>query len=269
METISRYPNLPPEILDYIVDLLHKNPEALHRCCLVSKSWVPRTRKHLFANIKFGSDDNLNSWKRNFPDPMNSPAHHARTLTVECNPGDPEESSWIQGFSRVERLVVDSTWVTLDIACILRLPFHTLAPSLKSIIVVSLLLPSQQIFDLIRSLLALEDLTLICDNVLHANVLNRPPVVPSVSPALTGTLDLFVFDGLARVLRPLLCLPGGLRFRRLELAWCGKPDLPWVTELMTACSDTLEYLDIGCEVYGEFDLVSSLSRPFTRIPIRR
>ncbi|KAF9642961.1 hypothetical protein BDM02DRAFT_3104213, partial [Thelephora ganbajun] len=46
-------PHLPPEILDYIVDFLYNEPETLKQCCLVSKSWVPRTRKHLFADINF------------------------------------------------------------------------------------------------------------------------------------------------------------------------------------------------------------------------
>ncbi|KAF9643160.1 hypothetical protein BDM02DRAFT_3081141, partial [Thelephora ganbajun] len=45
--------HLPPEILDYIIDLLHDKPETLKQCCLVSKSWVSRTRKHLFADIEF------------------------------------------------------------------------------------------------------------------------------------------------------------------------------------------------------------------------
>ncbi|KAF9644805.1 hypothetical protein BDM02DRAFT_3066647, partial [Thelephora ganbajun] len=44
---------LPPEILDYIVDFLHDTPETLKQCCLVSKSWVSRTRKSLFADIEF------------------------------------------------------------------------------------------------------------------------------------------------------------------------------------------------------------------------
>ncbi|KAF9644347.1 hypothetical protein BDM02DRAFT_3103092, partial [Thelephora ganbajun] len=47
------HPYLPPETLDYIVDFLHDNRETLEQCCLVSKSWVPRARKHLFADIKF------------------------------------------------------------------------------------------------------------------------------------------------------------------------------------------------------------------------
>ncbi|KAF9642570.1 hypothetical protein BDM02DRAFT_3105483, partial [Thelephora ganbajun] len=46
-------PHLPPEVCDYIVDLLHNKPDTLGWCCLVSRSWIPRTRKHLFADIKF------------------------------------------------------------------------------------------------------------------------------------------------------------------------------------------------------------------------
>ena len=30
-------PHLPPEILDYIVDLLHDKSDILGECCLVSK----------------------------------------------------------------------------------------------------------------------------------------------------------------------------------------------------------------------------------------
>jgi len=49
--TMSR--SLPPEILDLIVDHLHDEPTALKACCLVSKSWVPRTWNHLFALVEF------------------------------------------------------------------------------------------------------------------------------------------------------------------------------------------------------------------------
>jgi len=55
-------PGLPPEILDYIVDFLHDNQNALKRCCLVSKSWIPRTRKHLFADIRFEDGTSLELW---------------------------------------------------------------------------------------------------------------------------------------------------------------------------------------------------------------
>ena len=257
METTTSYPDLPPEILDHIVDLLYDDPEALRRCCLVSKSWVPRTRKHLFASVKLLSQADLDSWNKTFPDPMSSPAHHARTLTVECIPVDTEESGWIHGFSRVERLVVDHSLATVPF------PFPMFAPSLKSIFVTSVLLPSSQLFDLIRFLLVLEDLTVICDNVLNVDEPKGPHAATSTSPPLTGTLHLIVFNDLARVVQPLLDLPGGLRFRSLELAWCSESDLPSVMDLVAACSDTLESLDIACDIRRTPGSVSSLYHLFT------
>ncbi|KAF9789295.1 hypothetical protein BJ322DRAFT_1000309, partial [Thelephora terrestris] len=43
---------IPPEICDHIVDFLHDDPKTLKQCCLCSRSWVPRTRKHLFAVVR-------------------------------------------------------------------------------------------------------------------------------------------------------------------------------------------------------------------------
>ena len=69
-------------MLDRIIDLLHDELETLKQCCLVSKSWVPRTRKNLFAEIEFRSESDLESWKKTFPDVANSPACQALTLSV-------------------------------------------------------------------------------------------------------------------------------------------------------------------------------------------
>ena len=49
---------IPQETLDYTMGLLHDEPETLKECCIVSKPWIPRTRKHSFADIKFSSADN-------------------------------------------------------------------------------------------------------------------------------------------------------------------------------------------------------------------
>ena len=60
-------PTFPLEILDHIVDLLHDDTEALKQCCLVSKSWMPRTRRHLFVDVVFRGHS-LKLWKETFPD---------------------------------------------------------------------------------------------------------------------------------------------------------------------------------------------------------
>jgi hypothetical protein len=56
-------------MLDNVIDCLHDTRDALKNCCLVSKSWIPRTRKHLFATIAFTTTKRLQSWEETFPDP--------------------------------------------------------------------------------------------------------------------------------------------------------------------------------------------------------
>lgn len=66
---------VPPEMPDLIIDHLYDDPTALKTCCIVSKSWVPRTRKQLFARVKFDSTGfRFKLWKKAFPDPSNSPS---------------------------------------------------------------------------------------------------------------------------------------------------------------------------------------------------
>jgi len=58
-------PDLMPELLDLIVDHLRGELTTLETCCVVSKSWVPRAQKHLFAHVEF----HVELWKKAFPDP--------------------------------------------------------------------------------------------------------------------------------------------------------------------------------------------------------
>ena len=126
MKTTTSNPNLLPEILDHIIDLLHNNPETLKKCCLISKSWVPRARKHLFADTWFHSVDNLKSWKKTFPNPAKFPACHAHALFIGCpqavEEADGEEGGWIQTFSRVERLAMGC--MDFNTSKIPLFPFH-------------------------------------------------------------------------------------------------------------------------------------------------
>ena len=129
-------PSLPPELLDHIVDLLHDENAALRSCCLVSKSWIPRTRKHLFVNIAFCNPGNIQSWKSTFPDPSTSPACYTKSLSVRCphvvTPADAEENCWIRAFSRVVSFEV---MITEEGGFERLVPFHGFSPLIYSLTV--------------------------------------------------------------------------------------------------------------------------------------
>ena len=246
--TMSDHPYLPPEIFDHIIDFLHNDPDTLKQCCLVSKSWVPRTRKYLFAHIRFQSRDSLKLWRKAFPDPTNSPAHHAHTLTLGRALIDARDGRWIRGFSHVERLgfvLPGPTHSTIHI------PFATLLrlSSTVKCLFVTFNVPHPHMFNLIRSLPLLEDLTLSGHDIILTNTgfgaIQAP--IKSASPPLTGCLELYLFEGeTLETTRQLLALPGGLHPRKLRL-WCGGDDPIWVGQLVAACSDTVEHLEIACE----------------------
>ena len=99
---------LPPEILDLIVDHLHDEPTTLRACCLVSKSWIPRTRRHLFARVEFRSSRLFKLWMKAFPDSSNSPAHYTRSLDLAhfSDATSPQVLDFICSFPLLEDLTL-------------------------------------------------------------------------------------------------------------------------------------------------------------------
>src|SRR6266478_655547 len=215
-------PHLPQDILDHTVDLLHDARPTLMNCCLVSKSWIPRTRKHLFANITFPTKAVLQKWKETFPDPSTSPTYYTKTLFVGCHrvvtAADAEVGGWITGFSRVVNFRVESQTPTLGSSLV---PFYGFSPVIESLHLNFAIPPSSQTLELILSFPLLEDLTMID----HGSLTNSgdgsddllTAVHPSSSPALTGSLHLSLGGGIRTVTRSLLSLPGGIHFRKLNL----------------------------------------------------
>lgn len=243
---------IPPEIWDHIADFLQDNPDTLKQCCLVSKPWVPRARKHLFAILTFGSPVDLEAWKQTFPDPSNSPAHHTRTLSI-CSMAvtavDVAGGDWVAAFSRVVSLdVVVNNGSDLGKYLV---PFHS---NLKSLHVRFLSFSHSQVVDLIRCLPLLEDLTL--QGYDRGDDESRTVSSSSTSPPLTGTLSLLRLWGFARVVYRLLDLPNGLRFRNLKLASNYLDDLLSVGKLVEACSGRLEYLDVRHKPQGTVSCAS-------------
>ncbi|KAF9789273.1 hypothetical protein BJ322DRAFT_1041709 [Thelephora terrestris] len=109
--TVMPNTRLPQELTDYIIDFLHDELETLRQCCLVSRTWVSRTRKHLFRTIRFKSSADLNAWKKAFQNPLSSPTYHTRCLIVNRTrvaTAILEESGRVQSFSNVVRLELSS-----------------------------------------------------------------------------------------------------------------------------------------------------------------
>ena len=252
-------PHLPAEILDHVVDHLHDTQDALRNCCLVSGSWIPRTRKHLFANVNFPTAKRLQSWKETFPEPSTSPAHYTSTLIIKCShvvtAADTEADGWIRGFSRVVHLEVGTRRINLDLD--LFVPFHGFSPAIKSLRVTVPVLPSLQIFNLISSFPRLENLGVIIscddwtDNDGGSEEDEMLTAIQLSSPSMfTGLLELRLGGGTKSLTRGLSSLPGGIHFRAFAWTWSNGKDLPLMMMLAERCSHTLESLDITCDLIG-------------------
>ena len=247
-------PPLPAEMLDSIANFLHDTRDALKSCCLVSKTWVPRTRKHLFAHVAFESPGKLQSWKATFPDPSTSPARYTNSLFIEFSrsdiPTDVEEGGWIPTFSGVVHFAMKNfndktTYETL-------VPFQGFSPAIKSFCLTSPTIPFPQFLDFIRSFPLLEDLSVKAWSVDVDRVFEKQstPTQPTKSPAFTGTLELSFIMGMGVLASGILRLPGGIHFRRLDLTWTFDQDISLTAVLVERCGPTLEYLDIGFGVLG-------------------
>ena len=210
-------PSLPPEIFDLIVDHLYYEWTALRTCCLVSKSWVPRARRHLFAQISLWSRGSVQSWMEAFPDPSNSPAHHTRSIRLSALAitlmTSQEVRPWLRSFQLVVTLSVRGYRMDGGFS---------------------------EVIDLICSFPLLEDLFLwfsAPDNRVDNNW-----DTPSTSPKLNGTL-LLKRGGSCLIIPRLLRLPGGLHFTQIQVS-CPVDDSESIPDLVLKCSDTLESLHV-------------------------
>lgn len=78
---------------------------------------------------------------------------------------------------------------------------------------------------------------------------------PLSSPRFTGTLELRVLEGIQSITRLLLDLPNGLRFTKIAVRWLYEEDVEPAMDLVSRCSDTLEYLNITNFLPGVFPSV--------------
>ena len=243
--TVNNLPDLPSEVVDYIIDHLEQaHPNTLLKnCCLVSKSWVPRSRKHLFREIRLDSIGRLKAWKETFPVPEQSPAHFVHTLLVDLRHITAEYVHWIQLFTNVVKLIM---W---NPPCMYEFgpkdsifPFPTFSSTVKSLVVYCKFLQTSEFLCLVHSFPLLEDLGLsqfgeemYNTGQVDFSLLSRPP--------LTGTL---LFRPRNHLVRSLLDLPGGLHLRKIVLGIETLSEVvgEFLESLVEKCSGTLECVDI-------------------------
>jgi len=75
----SYHPKNSTEILDHLAT--GSDLESLRACALVSRSWVPSCRRHLFHTLDL-TWGKMDRWLYAFPVPEESPAHHFRELCM-------------------------------------------------------------------------------------------------------------------------------------------------------------------------------------------
>ena len=189
--------SLPLEMLDLTVDNLRDEPTTLKACYIVSKSWISRTRGHLFAHVKFDTFRfAFESWMKAFPDPSSSPAHYARTLTILgvnlVAAASTDVGRWIRAFHNVVHLSfddvdargLDGNWG--NDGRVSSLPFHGVSPVIRSLRLDIISIQPSEIFGLVCSF-PLEDFAL---GTIHCEYRVSEWTAPSTSPRLTGSLKL-------------------------------------------------------------------------------
>ena len=242
-QKVMSTPSLPPEILDLIVDHLHDEPTTLRTCSLVSESWVPRTRTHLFNRVEFQSSGpgSFESWMETFPDPSNSPARYTRSLhfsrfkltTVTVSDALP----WIHSFDQIVELGVVGVG-EVDNHHISFPQLRGISPIVKYLHISHSFATLSEVLDLIFSFPLIEDLSLsrvVCHSPEDADGWDAPPTLPRFARSL-----LLIGDD-RYIARKLLDLPGGLRFTKVVML-CPIGNCDLVEELVAMCSENLVYL---------------------------
>ena len=271
-------PFLHDELLDSIVDLLRDDTSLLRSCSLLSKSWLPRTRRHLFVEVRLPTAHDLQSWKTTFPDPFTSPAYYARLLSIGCPQeivvADAEEGSWLRAFSRIRKLEVDdhsdinadddsdimstdnddsgieSTNDCVEIKStpiVSLVPLYGLSTVLTSIRIRASTVAPSEIPNIIYSFPHLKDIALFLyggsagyndDHQQPTTVRFRP------SPPFSGSLRLYARKGIYAIAGRLFSLRSDPHFRDLLLALSEERDFPAAAALVDSCSSTLECLQL-------------------------
>ena len=257
---ISMRPRLPTELLDWISNLLHDDgQDALKAYCLVSKAWIYRARRHLFKCIHFQSYKLFGMWKTKFPDPVNSPAIHTRSLFINhAEEFTDADVSWIQSFTEVVQLEVTAFRDYDPNGRPAFSPFHGLSSTVKSLGVVWFGWQSRDVLDFICSFPNLVDL-----QVEGSGQIRNRCGDWAISGFPPSTRSILLETSTTEFMHQLLDLP--IHFPFEEIVWKGtfESDFRVVLELVAKCSDVLARIELdlrrSTESFPSTPTISSVS----------
>jgi hypothetical protein len=222
----------PPEVVDHIIDLT-SNHRTLQACSLVAKSWVARSRMHLFRDVLLFSH---RRWQKDMSVGPTSPAIYTRTLTL-VQPNTPQ-GKWInthnlypflshlRDFKNVENLILDGWDSSKFSAGGLKKYFGHFGAHLRSLELDGERMSPESFLIFLGLFPNLEDLS-VKEPIRGAEASVAPAVLPKLSGRLTirvHTTNLF----------PSICkFP--LRFQEI----CLEEHPHDYQELINACAKTL------------------------------
>ena len=247
-------PRIPNEILDKILNHLIADSsscdDSLRSCSLVSKSWVPSCRRHLFHTIIFSSGD-VAKWLKTFPVPQESPAHYVKDLRflLGGHYGAPEKlSKHTPWFANVEKLVLtmNTTSSSSRTSFPARLPQSVTSLTIKA---GGSGVDLTQMRDIMVRLPDLNDLILSGPFVVQSKFKKR---LPGLGAGLRGRFggELQIRNGYTDeyIVNMLLEIPTGLHFTKLHVH-ADRACLLQTVRLAEACCETLVNLLFSCAIY--------------------
>ena len=252
---IPQDPRIPSEILDEILNHLiadsSSRDDSLRSCSLVSKSWVPSCRRHLFHTIIFSSG-NIAKWLKTFPVPQESPAHYVKNLRFPLGGhyGAPEKfSKHTPWFTNVERmtLTMNTTSSSSRTSFPGRLPQSVMSLTIKA---GGSGVDLTQMRDIMVHLPNLNDLMLSGPFVARSKSNKRLPGSGTILRGRFGG-ELQIRNGCDTneyIVNMLLEVPTGLHFTKIYI-YADCPCLLPAVRLAEACCKTLVNLLFSCAIY--------------------
>ena len=235
-------PIIPLDIVDEILNHLAAGVflGRLRACALVSKSWIPSCRQHLFHTVRFDSKT-VGRWLKTFPVPEQSPAHYVRDLHIWA-----ERYGWAPEnfFEHTPRFInVRSIRISgLEKDSVYWIPLRWRLPEC----ITSLTIDSNEV-----TLLEIRDIMARLPNL--DNLELPGPLFPADRTELLGigTVLRGRFGGRLRlrnvcydskdIVNMLLEIPTGLRFTEIGVD-CARQCLPSVVTLVESCCQTIAKL---------------------------